>query len=109
MRISLEDMNSMGAIAKSMLKDSITSFVKEDSVLAKNVCERDDEIDALGEKIMNDMEKGICSKTSFIERSLNILRIAGNLERIADLATNICEDVIFTVEGRVIKHHHEEV
>ena len=42
------------------------------------------------------------------ERSLYLIRIANNLERIADLATNICEDVIFMVEGRVIKHHLED-
>ena len=45
---------------------------------------------------------------STIERSLHLLDVAGNLERVADLSTNIGEDVIFMVEGRVIKHHHED-
>jgi phosphate transport system protein len=42
---------------------------------------------------------------STIEKSLNLLRISRNLERIADLSTNICEDVIFIIEGKIIKHH----
>jgi phosphate transport system protein len=48
------------------------------------------------------------SDPTTIERSLHLIRVANNLERIADLSTNICEDVIFMVEGRVIKHHREE-
>ena len=48
------------------------------------------------------------SDSATIERSLHLLRISGNLERIADLSTNICEDVMYLVEGRVIKHHKDD-
>jgi len=59
----------------------------------------------LGGQILRELITFMGDKPPTIERSLHLLKIARNLERIADLSTNICEDVIFMVEGRVIKHH----
>jgi len=94
--------------AKIMLKNSIDSFIKEDAMIAKNVCQRDDIVDALREQIVRELITYMTSDPTTIERALRLIGIANNLERIADLSTNICEDVIFMVQGKVIKHHKDE-
>lgn len=104
----LIDIPSMARVAMKMLKDSITSFINENAKLAKEVCEGDDTVDALRDQIIRELITFMSSDPSTIERSLHLMRISRNLERIADLSTNIGEDVIFMVEGRVIKHHAEE-
>jgi len=104
----LIDIPNMAQITMKMLKDSINSFINEDAKLAKNVCERDDVIDALRDQILRELITFMTSDPSTIERSLHLLRISRNLERVADLSTNICEDVIFMVQGKVIKHHYDE-
>ncbi|RLE15516.1 phosphate transport system regulatory protein PhoU [Candidatus Aerophobetes bacterium] len=105
----LIDIPNMAKIAMKMLKDSINSFIDENAKLAKDVCERDDTVDALRDQIIRELITFMSSDPSTIERSFHLIRISTNLERIADLSTNICEDVIFMVEGRVIKHHREEL
>lgn len=104
----LIDIPKAAEITVQMLKDSIDSFIKEDSDLAKNVCERDDKIDNLNNQILRELITYMFSDPSTIERSIKLIQVANNLERIADLSTNISEDVIYIVEGRVIKHHKDE-
>jgi phosphate transport system protein len=104
----LIDIPRMAEEATKMLKDSIESFISEDAKLAKSVCERDDIVDGLHDQIYRELITFMISNSSIIEISLHLIRISNNLERIADLTTNICEDVIFMTEGRVIKHHVEE-
>lgn len=89
----------------SMLKDSINSFINEDACLAKKVCERDSVVDDLKNQIIRELITYMISDPKTIERSLHLMRITGNLERISDLSTNIGEEVIFMVQGRIIKHH----
>lgn len=90
------------------VEDTIKSFINEDAGLAQSVCEHDSVIDALHNQIFRELVAFMTSESGTIERSLHLVRISSNLERIADLCTNICEDVIFMVEGRVIKHHIED-
>jgi len=104
----LIDIPKMADITMHMLTDSIDSFVKEDSDLAKKVCERDNKIDNLNDQIFRELITYMFSDPSTIERSIKLIQISNNFERIADLATNICEDVIYIVEGKVIKHHKDE-
>jgi phosphate transport system protein len=104
----LIDIPRMAEETVKMVKDSLKSFVDEDAKLAKEVCEHDDIVDALASQILRELITFMASDPTTIERSLQLLRIARSLERIADLSTNICEDVIYMVEGRVIKHHQEE-
>lgn len=101
----LVDIPKMAEETIRNISDSIGAFVNEDAPLAQNVCERDHVIDELHVKIFHELVAFMTSDPTTIERSLYLIRIANNLERIADLSTNICEDVIFMVEGRVIKHH----
>jgi len=104
----LIDIPRMANMAGAMVKNSITSFINEDVVLAKNVCMNDNDVDGLWEQIFRELVTFMASDVKNIERSLHLIRISHNLERIADLSTNIGEDVIFMVAGKVIKHHHKE-
>ena len=105
----LVDIPRMAQETMKMLKDSTDSFIRDDASLARNVCERDNVVDALRDTILRDLIKHMISDPSTIERALHLISIARNLERIADLSTNICEDVIFMVAGRIIKHHKDEM
>jgi len=107
--IIMGDITRMAEITTTMLKDSIDSFVNEDAGLAKDVCERDDAVDNLRDLVTRELIKIMCAESESIEPALHVLGVARNLERIADLATNFGEDVIFMVEGKVIKHHREEL
>ncbi|HVN95757.1 MAG TPA: phosphate signaling complex protein PhoU [Syntrophorhabdaceae bacterium] len=104
----LIDIPRMADETTKSVDDAIMAFINEDALQAKNVCERDDIIDGLQVQIFRELTTFMTSDPTTIERALHLIRIASNLERIADLATNISEDVIFMVEGRVIKHHREE-
>jgi phosphate transport system protein len=104
----LIDIPRMAEVATGMVRDSISSFLTEDAKLAKNVCERDGVVDGLKELVVKELVAFMSADPSTIERSIHLLNIARNLERIADLSTNVGEDVIFMVEGRVIKHRKEE-
>ena len=99
------DIPRMAEITLTMLRDTTTSFINEDSKLARNVCERDNLVDDLKDQLIRELVTYMTSDITTIERSLHLLRISGNLERIADLSTNICEGVIFATKGQVIKHH----
>ena len=99
------DIPRMADLTAKMLRDSINSFINEDTKLAKDVCKRDSLVDNLKDQLLRELITFMTSDPSTIERSLNLMRISGNLERIADLSTNICEDVIFVAKGQVIKHH----
>ena len=95
----------MADLVKSMIADSINSFIHEDPGLARSVCERDNVVDGLRDQILRELITYMTSDPSVIERALQLMKIASNLERIADLTTNICEDVIYMVKGKNIKHH----
>lgn len=100
----LIDIPKMGETVIKMLKDSINAFINEDAKLAQAVCQEDSIVDNLLEQVIRELITYMTADSKTIERSMHLIRIAHNLERIADLSTNISEDVIFIVEGRVIKH-----
>jgi phosphate transport system protein len=104
----LIDIPRMSEVATGMLKDGIRAFIQEDADLARSVCERDETVDALRDQILRELVTFMVSDSKAIERSLHLTRVSGNLERVADLSTNMCEDVIFMVKGEIIKHHHDE-
>ena len=104
----LLDLPRMAELVGNMLRDSVDAFVKEDPLLGKNVCERDDQVDELRGQILRELITYMSADVSTIERALHIIRISDNLERLADLATNIGEEAIFMVEGKVLKHHAQD-
>ncbi len=99
------DIPRMAEIAQSMVKDVLTAFVNRDSKLARSVCERDDLVDGLNEQVFRELLTYMVSDPTTINRAVHLLIVARCLERIADHATNIAEDVIFMVDALVIKHH----
>jgi phosphate transport system protein len=104
----LLDIPRMAEESVGMLKDTIEAFIREDALLAAMVCERDNIVDNLGQQILRELITFMGADPTTIERSMRLLNIARNLERIGDLSTNVSEDVIFMVEGRVIKHHRDQ-
>jgi phosphate transport system protein len=98
----------MAHMAQSMLKDSLDAFVKKDVELARSVLERDDAEDQLKRESLAEFTNIMQSDASTIEPALALILVARNLERIADHATNIAEDVIFMVHGKDIRHHAED-
>jgi phosphate transport system protein len=103
----MDDFIRMSAETKGMIHDAITGFINEDVRLSREVCSRDNKVDDLRDKIGEALYQEMSSDSGLIKRSLHLLRIASELERIADLSTNICEDTIFMTAGQVIKHHHQ--
>ncbi len=102
----LIDIPRMAEEVTAMVRNSLLSFVNEDAGLARSVCERDSTVDALENQVVRELITYMASDPGTIERALHLTAISKNLERIADLSTNIGEDVIFMVEGRVIKHRN---
>jgi len=102
------DLPKMTALVESMVKDSLDAFVNRDVKKAQSVCERDDQVDDYNEKIFYELLSMMSKDQTIISRAVNLILIGRCLERIADHATNIAEDVIYMIEGRVIKHHAEE-
>ena len=91
-----------------MVDGAIRAFIDEDAALGQRVCESDNTVDELATRILEGLSASMTSTPSTVPENLALLKIAGNLERIADLSTNIGEDVIYMTEGRVIKHHQGE-
>jgi len=102
------DLPKMALQVQSMVKDSLDSFVNGDVMKAKNVCERDDQVDNYNEKIFRELLSIMIKDQKTISRAVYLILVGRSLERIADHATNIAEDVIYMVEARTIKHHAEE-
>jgi phosphate transport system protein len=99
------DIPRMAEIAQSMVKDVLDAFVNRDSKLARSACERDDLVDGLNDQVFRELLTYMNSDPQTITRSIHLMIVCRCLERIADHATNIAEDVIFMLDARVIKHH----
>lgn len=107
-RINLGDIPRMAELAAQMLKDSLVAFSRGDVDLARSVIARDDEEDRLKSQTFNELLALMQSDSSTIHRGMDIILVSRNLERVADHATNIAEDVIFMVLGKDIRHHAEQ-
>jgi len=99
------DIPRMAEITQSMVKDVLDAFVNGDAKLARSVCERDDQVDALNDQVFRELLTYMMSDPKTITRAVHLIIVSRCLERIADHATNIAEGVIFMVQALVIKHH----
>ena len=99
----------MAELAQGMLRESIDSFIKGNVPLAKDICKRDDEVDILDDQLFRELITYMMSDSKNIPKAINYVLISKNLERIADLSTNIAEEVVFIYQARNIKHHSEEL
>jgi len=99
-----EEFASMVGLASTMVSRSMNSLLKLDTELARSVCRDDQEVDDVNRRMYNAMQNEMMESPENVERAVNTLSVSRHLERIADLATNIAEDVIFMVDGDVIRH-----
>lgn len=104
----LIDIPRMADKAIQMLQESLDAFVNKDAELAIEVCKRDDEVDSLEPQIVRELVTYMIGDPQTIDRSLNLILIAREIERVADLATNIAEDTYYIVSGKSLKHHSLE-
>ncbi len=102
------DLPRMADWTRDMVHDSLDAFVERDSALARKVIARDDRIDELYRQLFRELVTFMIENPKNVSRSLHLLLIARNLERIADHATNVSEDVIYYVEGRDIRHSGDQ-
>jgi phosphate transport system protein len=105
----LFDIRGMADVAFAMLHDSMTAFVNEDVPLARAVLERDNEADGMRDTVFRVLLTHMMADSSTISRALALILVSRCLERIADHATNIAEDLIFLVEGRDVRHNRDQV
>ncbi|MEQ9618299.1 MAG: phosphate signaling complex protein PhoU [Deltaproteobacteria bacterium] len=101
----LIDIPKMADKAIQMLQESLDAFVNKDAQLAIAVCKKDDEVDSLEPQIVRELITYMISDPQTIDRALSLILIARELERVADLATNIAEDTYYIASGKTLKHN----
>jgi phosphate transport system protein len=101
----LIDIPRMAEVAERMIRDALDAFVKRDATLARDVLGRDDEVDELKDQVFRELLTYMMADPGTIQRALALILVSRNLERIADHATNIAEDVIFIAEAKDVRHH----
>jgi phosphate transport system protein len=102
------EISEMAGRARGMLSDALDAVVRLDGTLGRDVCRRDDEVDRLHESVFRIMLTHMAEDAATISAALEILLVSRNLERVADLATNVAEDAVYLAEGKTIKHHLED-
>ena len=103
----LVDIPRMATLSIGMLRDALDAFVRRDSETARRLVRRDDEVDGLNRQVFRELVSYMIEDPATITRAMELILVARNLERVADLATNIAEEVVFIAEARIIKHHAE--
>lgn len=98
------ELEDMARRAREMLSDALDAFLRSDGALGRDVCARDDQVDALHESSFRVQLTHMMADPRTINDSLEYLTVSRNLERVADLATNIGEDAVYVAEGKTIKH-----
>jgi len=98
------EIEEMTRLVTRMLKDALDAFVRADSNLAREILTRDDRVDELHENSFRILLTHMMEDPRKISAGMDLLLVSGNLERIADLTTNISEDTIYMLEGKVVKH-----
>jgi phosphate transport system protein len=100
------DLKSMFSEVRAMLKNSLDALVNLDLDLANGVCIADDKVDEANRKMYQQVMQAIRKKPDQLEAYINMLSVSRYLERIADHTTNIAQDVIYLMEGEIVRHHH---
>jgi phosphate transport system protein len=100
-----QKMVAMGELAREMTCSCLDAFVQNNVEMARSVIRRDDELDELNESVMDEMLELMGSRAELLRPGMEIILCARHLERVGDEATNIAEEVVFLVEGQIIRHH----
>jgi phosphate transport system protein len=98
----------MARLTRLMLSDALEAFIRGDAEAGREICRRDDKVDALHRSVFRILLTHMMEDPHMISAGMELFLVSRNLERVADLATNIAEDVVFLVEGKSIKHHSED-
>jgi phosphate transport system protein len=98
------DLPRMSEMAEAMVRDSLNAVVRRDMELARAVLVRDDQVDNLRDQIFRELLSYMMGDSSVVFQAFELILVAKNLERVADHATNIAEDVIYMVEGHDVRH-----
>jgi phosphate transport system protein len=104
----LADLPALAEKSIDMLRDALDSFVRGDAEAARRLVRRDDEVDDLNRQMFAELMRRMIADPQQVERSMTLVLVGRNLERIGDLATNVAEEVVFIAEARIIKHHADE-
>jgi phosphate transport system protein len=102
------EIEDMARRARRMLSDALDAFIRADGALGREVCKADDQVDALHNSVFRILLTHMMADARTITPALELLLVSRNLERVADLATNIGEDAVYLAEGKQIKHRAEE-
>ena len=103
-----EDLRKIAGEVRGLMRDALKAFMEKDQEKAKRILEADDGIDQLNDKIYDEIQNMLSEKPQYIRIGVAFLMVSHNLERVADLATNIAEDVIYLERGVDIRHHIRE-
>ncbi len=103
----LIDIPHMANLVESMVRKALDAFVKRDAGLARSVLVSDDAVDELRDAVYGELIRFMQKDPTSVQQSVALLFVARDLERVADHATNIAEDVLFVVEGVDVRHHAE--
>ncbi len=103
----LIDIPKMASLAENMVRKSLDAMVKRDESLARGVLVSDDDVDRLRDSVYKELVAFMQEQSTTIPRAIDLMFIAHNIERIADHATNIAEDVLFLIKGIDVRHHAE--
>jgi phosphate transport system protein len=104
-----EKLQNMTDLTTTMVRQSLDAFVNLDTREARRVCRLDDDVDRYNTEIIHELVETMRQSPEAVEPALSLFSATRHLERIADHATNIAEDVIYLVEGTIIRHHPEAV
>ncbi len=102
------EIQDMARRSRDMLRDALDAFVRADGSLGRAVCRADDAVDSLHDSVFRILLTHMMESPPRISEALELLLVSRNLERVADLATNIGEDAVYLAEGKQIKHHFED-
>ena len=102
------DLPKIAETARAMVREALEAFIQRDADKAKEILEKDDEIDQLNDRVYGDVQKLIREKPEMVKQGVALIMVSHNLERVADLATNIAEDVIYLSRGIDVRHHIRE-
>lgn len=105
------NLDTMSDLVKQMLKSSLDAVCNLDVPLARQVCVDDDRVDEMNRQVLQKVISGIADHPdrSNVDTYINLLSVGRNLERIADHTTNIAEDLIYLIQGHIVRHHSEDI
>ena len=100
------EIEEMARRSREMLGDALDAFVRADGTLAREVCARDDQVDALHDSVFRILVTHMMENPHTISAAMELFLVSRNLERVADLATNIAEDAVYLAEGKPVSYTH---